>query len=109
MLKKNLNALLKKFTSSKGVDTSKMEITPYRDWRIVVSVFFVGLVVSLGFNIYMSTEMNRDNFFVTAPKVSDAMKFNEKGFEEVIVDIDEKAARFEKAKTEGVSAADPSL
>lgn len=109
MFKKNLEVLFKKVAHSKGVDTQKMEITPYRDWRTVVTIFFVGLTVSLGFNIYMSTEINRDNFFVTAPKVTGVIKLNEKGFTKIITEIEEKAARFEKVKTEGVAVADPSL
>ncbi|OHA80075.1 MAG: hypothetical protein A2747_00425 [Candidatus Yonathbacteria bacterium RIFCSPHIGHO2_01_FULL_44_41] len=109
MLKKNLEILLKKFTKSRGVDALKMEITPYRDWRMVVIIFFVGLVVSLGFNIYMLTEINRDSFFITAPKVIGVVKFNEEGFAKVVMDINEKAARFEKIINEGAAVVDPSL
>lgn len=86
-----------------------MEITPYRDWRILVTMFFVGLVVSIGFNVYMSTEISRDSFFTVTPKAFDGVKLNDDGLAKVIVDIDEKAARFETIKSEGVQVVDPSL
>jgi hypothetical protein len=109
MKKIDWKAEFKKLTYSKGVDPQKMEITPFRDWRVVVIVFFGGLAVSLSFNIYMSIEINKDSFFATAPKSSGVVKFNEEGLAKVIVGIDEKAARFEKAKAEGVAIVDPSL
>lgn len=109
MKKIDWKAELKKLTTTKGSDPLKMEITPYRDWRVVVIVFFVGLLTSFGFNIYMSIEINRDSFFAAAPKSTGVIKFNEDGLSKVITGIDEKAARFEKIKTEGVDVVDPSL
>lgn len=109
MPKKDWKAEFKKLTVSKGTDALKMEITPYRDWRIVVTVFFIGLVISLGFNIYMSIEINSDSFFATAPKSTGVIKFNEEGLAKVIAGFDEKSALFEKVKKEGVAVVDPSL
>lgn len=109
MPKKDWTAELKKLTYSKGVDKLKMEITPYRDWRVVVIIFFIALVGSFAFNIYMSIEINRDSFFATAPKTTGVIKFNEEGLAKVIKILDEKEALFEKAKTEGVTIVDPSL
>lgn len=90
-------------------DALKMEVTPYRDWRIIVLFFFAGLVASVGFNIYMSIGINQDSFFSAAPKTADVVKFNSEGLAKVIAGIDEKAARFENAKTESVVVVDPSI
>lgn len=106
---KNLEVELKKLTYSKGVDVLKMEITPYRDWRMVVIVFFVGLIASFAFNVYMSIEINRDSFFTTGSKNTGGVKFNEEGLAKVVQGLDEKQAIFEKARTEGVGMVDPSL
>ena len=109
MLKKDWTAELKKLTYTKGADALKMEITPYRDWRIVVWGFFVGLILAIWFNIYMLVKIDRDSFFTPAQKSSGVIKFNEEGLAKVIAWIDEKQAKFEKAKTEVVTIVDPSL
>lgn len=109
MAKKDWTAELKKLTYSKGSDALKMETTPYRDWRILVVVFFIGLIGSMAYNIYMLIEIDRDTFFTQAPKSSGVIKFNEDGLAKVIAGIDEKADRFEKAKKEGTAVVDPSI
>lgn len=109
MFKKDWFKKFKKISSSKGSDPMKMEISPYRDWRIVAMSFFAGLVVSLGFNIYMSIEINRDSFFTATPKSGEEISFNKEGLAKVLAVFAEKEALFEKAKTEGVTVVDPSL
>lgn len=109
MFKKNWSKGLKKIFSTKGVDTLKMEIAPYRDWRILVSTFFVGLVASFGFNVYMSIKIDSDNFFATTPKSNSGVTLNEEGLTKILKELDEKSAAFEKVKNEGVAIADPSL
>lgn len=109
MPKKDWKAEFKKLTVSKGTDALKMEITPYRDWRIVVIIFFIGIVASLGFNIYLSIGISSDSFFTTEQKSSGVLKFDEEGLTKVIDAIDKKAAQFEKIRIEGVAVVDPSL
>jgi len=109
MAKKDWTAELKKLTYSKGSDALKMETTPYRDWRILVVVFFVGLISSMGFNIYMLIEIDRDTFFSQAPKSSGVIKFNEEGLAKVIAGIDEKAEKFENSKKVSSAVVDPSI
>ena len=109
MLKKDWNKEFKKLFASKGSDPLKAEPTPYRDWRIIVLSFFAGLMVSLGFNIYMSIEINRDSFFTTTPKVEQGVVFNSEGLTTVLGALAAKEAAFEKLRTEGVSVVDPSL
>ena len=109
MPKKNWKAELKKMTHTKGSDKLKMEITPFRDWRIIVAAFFIGLVFLVGFNVYMSIQINNDGFLSTSTKTPSVMKFNEKGLQDAIAIIDEKEALFEKIKNDGVTMVDPSL
>jgi len=109
MFKKDWNKIIKKSFSSKGRDTYKLEITPYRDWRFLVSAFFVALVVSFGFNIYMSVKINSDSFFPSTTGTRSTPELNKEGLARVIAEFEEKETRFEKAKTEGVSIVDPSL
>jgi hypothetical protein len=110
MMKKNWKQEFKKITQSKGRDPLKMEITPYHDWRLAVIIFFGGLIGSLAFNIYMSIEISKDNFFAAPPRSVGVVKFNQEGLAKVMKSIDEKTALFEKVKNnEGAVAVDPSL
>lgn len=109
MIKKDWLKKLKKISTSSGVDALKMEITPYRDWMILVSIFFIGLIGSFGFNIYMSVKINADNFFTMAPKVDEGVVLDKNGLEKILAGFAEKEMLFEKTKVEGVGMVDPSL
>lgn len=109
MFKKDWNKEFKKMTASKGSDPFKAETTPYRDWRYVVEGFFLALTLSVGFNIYMSIEINRDSFFTTTPKSDPGVVFNSEGLTAVLGNLTAKEVAFEKLRTEGVSVVDPSL
>lgn len=109
MFKKDWSKELKKMAASKGSDPFKMEPTPYRDWRFLVMGFFAALILSVGFNIYMSIEINRDSFFTTTSKVEEGVSFNKEGLGMVLGNLAAKEAAFEKIRIEGVSVVDPSL
>ncbi|MBI3634560.1 MAG: hypothetical protein HY228_03015 [Candidatus Yonathbacteria bacterium] len=116
MLKKDLNKKTKNLFSLKGIislwrdaDPSKIEIAPYRDWRIMGIVFFVILLASFGFNMYLLFEVNRDNFFVVPEVKSQGMSFDREGLNRVLDLIATREATFEKLKTETVKVNDPSL
>jgi hypothetical protein len=109
MFKKDWNKEFKKLTASKETDTFRIEPTPYRDWRFLVMGFFVTLILSVGFNIYMSIEINRDSFFTTTPKNEQGVTFDREGLAAVLSGLAAKEAAFEKLRIEGVSVVDPSL
>ncbi len=95
--------------SSKEANIPKAKIAPYCDWRIVVIIFSVGLVLSLGFNSYVFFEINSGSFFVTTPSGEESAKFNKDGLSKVLEELSAKEATFEKLKTENISVVDPSL
>lgn len=109
MLKKDWKKELKKLFASKGIDASKVGITPYRDWRTVVAVFFVALSASIGFNVYMFIEINQGGFFTNTPKGIDGVKFDRDGLARVLDELVAREAIFEKLKTESVPVIDPSI
>jgi len=86
-----------------------MEITPYRDWMILMGFFFLGAVALLAFNVYMSIAINSDNFFTTSPKSTGGLEFNKEGLLRVLSNFEDKKAISDKIKKEGFNVVDPSL
>lgn len=76
--------------NSKGKDSAKIEPMPYRDWKIIVLCFFAGFVVSLGFNIYMSYQINNDNFFTTSTQKQTGPVLNRDGLGKVLTGLSAK-------------------
>lgn len=107
--KKDWNKELRKLISSKGSDTSKIEITPFRDWGIIVMTFFCGLIIAIIFNIYMSIEINQDSFFVSEPTVIKPVVLNKEGLAKVLSMLAGKEALFEEVRTEKRVVVDPSI
>lgn len=100
---------IKKITTTKGTDPLKMGITPFRDWKRVVTYSFGGLIISLGFNIYMSFQINHERFFSVEKAIESGVAFNSEALSQVLNDIAKKEENFQRIKVEGVSVADPSV
>lgn len=107
-LKNYYNKWVKEFFSTKGVDAGKVEITPNRDWKIIAICFFTVLVISLGFNIYMSFQINNDSFFTAAPKKYEGVTFNRDGLTAVLSKLAAKEASLSQVSTTTASVVDPS-
>jgi hypothetical protein len=107
--KNNLKQRLKRFFATKGSDSQKISITPYRDWRIIVIVFFIGIVVSLGLNVYLFMGVNEDNFFGTTVKREEILKFDKEKLSVVVESFTKKEAAFETLKKSVILLIDPSL
>jgi len=106
---KDLEKKIKELFSSKGKDVLKIEPTPYRDWGVIVGVFFCGLVLSLGFNIYISIKINGDDFFVAVKNEDSGPVLNKAGLEKVLTEFSIKENTFQKVITEKTPIVDPSL
>lgn len=106
-MKDYFNKVMKGLLSSKGTDSAKTEPMPYRDWRIIVLSFFVGFVISLGFNIYMSFQINNDNFFTTNTQKQVGPTLNREGLGKVLAGLTAKEDFLAKP-TVDVTIVDPS-
>lgn len=51
-------------------DPSRLAIKPYRDWRIIFSVFFVALLCSIALHVYVFLQVNAGSIFQAAPTES---------------------------------------
>ena len=93
----------------RGADSSKIEISPYRDWRIALIIFFIGLFISLGFNLYILYEVNRDNFSGAPQAVIREVSLSHEGLMKSLRLIETKEEAFGKIKTRIIDMGDPSL
>lgn len=106
--KKNLDVRIKKMFSTKGSDPAKIEITPYRDWRIVVIIFLAGIAVSLGLNVYLFMGINEDDFFGGTIKKEEVATFNKEKLLTVLNGFKNKEEVSEALKKTATPAIDPS-
>ena len=95
--------------ATKGSDSLKIEITPYRDWRVVIIIFFLGIGTSLGFNAYLFIGVNEDNFFGGAIKKEEVVTFNKEKLLTVLETFEKKQEKSEALKKEPTLIVDPSL
>ncbi len=108
MLANYFNKLNKKIFESKGSDPLKIETSPYRDWKILIIVFFVSIAVSVGFNIYMLVQINNDNFFSSGAQQQSGPLLNRDGLTAVLTQLAAKEAIVSGKATTTTSLVDPS-
>ncbi len=106
----NINGFkeFKKKMVIKNTDPFKKGVTPFRDWKFIVIIFFVGIVASVCFSLYMSIEINRDNFFTAKSEVGEVAELNTQGLAKVLSLFSQREILFKKAQTEKLDVVDPS-
>lgn len=109
MDKKDWKKELTKMFAARGTDKEKMEIAPVRDWSIIVALFALGFVTSVGFNTALFNRINEDAFLVTTQKKDETMEFDKEKLANVLDFIVKKEAAFESLKRAPSVAVDPSL
>lgn len=109
MDKKDWKKELQKLFVARGTDKEKMEISPRRDWSIVVALFMLGFIVSVGFNTYLFNRINEDALLVPSSQKDETVEFDREKLAKVLEIIGGKEAAFEELKNAPVSAVDPSL
>ena len=108
MIKINGFKEFKKKIILKNTDPFKKEVTPFRDWKFIVIIFFVGIVASVCFSLYMSIEINRDNFFTAKSEVGEVAELNTQGLAKVLSLFSQREILFKNAQTEKLDVVDPS-
>lgn len=109
MAKKDWKKEIKRIVASQGVDKEKREVSPARDWRVLMMVFAVVFVVSLVFHGYLFMRVNDDSLFSVTVKEEEPVAFNKENFDRILSIFDQQDATFEKLKNEPFTAIDPSL
>lgn len=109
MNKKNFTKKLKKIFSTEGVDSTKMELSPFRNWRNVVIFFFAGVAASVAFNGYLFLNVNEGDFFGKTESKVEPLRFNTEKLMAVLEAFKQKEAVFEELKKNASPVVDPSL
>lgn len=107
MIKKDWKKEFKKLLLKHGPKESRLGAEPYRDWRVTVGVFFVGLAGSVAFSIYLFTGVTKEN--ITTDSKNTGTTLETAKLSSVLDLFTKKEAIFESLKTATSTAVDPSL
>lgn len=92
-----------------GTDRSKMEITPFRDWRVLVIVFFIALLGVFGFNGSLFLRINTDSFVTGGLPETNIAPLENNKLDNAVKEITKRSEKFEKLRKEKPTYIDPSL
>lgn len=98
-----------KFFAKKDRDTLKIEITPYRDWKIIVNAFFVAFMVLVALHMYVFVELSNDTLFAQKDTTDTVIMFNKDRLLKVVDQYDAKAAKYNALLETKPAVVDPSV
>ena len=87
-------------------DALKIEITPYRDWKVVGEVFFVLLVVLVAAHIYLFIRLQDETLFASQEE-EPVIGFKKERVLTTVEYYQTRAAKFEERKGEKPNVVDP--
>lgn len=105
----DIKKIVKRLAQHQDKDKLKIEMTPHRDWRILVIAFAI-LVIAVGFaSFYIFVQIERDEIFIAkeGEKVR-ARTFNTQKLKDTIKAFEQRQADLEILRTERPSIIDPS-
>ena len=83
---------------------------PYRDWRMLLSVFFCLLVFALGVGAYLFLGVRKGELFIVAPSRETTLQTIDQIFlKEIQQDFDEKNEKFKELIRSRIEIEDPSI
>ncbi|MHB8652108.1 MAG: hypothetical protein ACYC8S_03150 [Minisyncoccota bacterium] len=89
-------------------DPSKIVLTPYRDWRLIVICFFILLIAVVAAQVYLSISLEQDTFFSPSTS-SSSMTFDRDVLVRTVQFYDANAAEFETVKSTPKDLVDPAV
>lgn len=91
-------------------DKGQVGIEPFRDWGLLLSLFFALLLIVGGIHFYMFLQISHDEIFQASGEQAGVTKqLNEKGLSEVLIIYNGKKETFDTLKTNPPKVVDPSL
>lgn len=108
-MKTNWSKKIKKFLIKQEGDKTRFEATPYKDWRLVVFVFVVGLVGSLVFSVYLFLGVSNDSFFTQPTTKIQGVTLDVEKLSAVLEVLNKKENLFSSLNIATSTLVDPSL
>lgn len=99
---------LKQVRTISAHDPSKVVLTPYRDWRILVMFFFFFLAALVGFQAYFFVGLEQESFF-SSNTASSSPTFDKNALMDTIKYYDANASEFETIKSAPQNLVDPAV
>ena len=88
----------------------KEGVSPYKDWRIILTSTFVALVVLAGAAYYFYIEVDSGNFFTVSEETEgNEVKINNTLFKKIVDDINNRKQSMENIQKNKIAPPDPSL
>lgn len=110
MSKFNLKNSIKSIFNRKGKDRSKVQFNVYKDWVILLTLFFILLVAVAAVNVYLFTEINKDEIFIKQrPAGEEIEMLDSDKLEEVIEVFDNRSENFNNLLKDKPDVIDPAL
>jgi len=110
MAKFNFKNITKKFPRGRGKDKSKAEFRVYRDWGILLAVFFILLVFVATANVYLFTTINKEGIFAKERPVEEEIEMLDVDtLKSTIEFFGNRTENFDKLLEQKPDIVDPSL
>jgi len=110
MAKFNFKNPIKSIFKSKGKDKSKIQFNVYRDWGILLSLFFVLLIAVAVISIYLFIQINEEKIFVKQRPVGEEIEMlNVEKLGSVIKVFNNRSENFENILKNKPEIIDPAL
>ncbi|OGI88066.1 hypothetical protein A2995_01810 [Candidatus Nomurabacteria bacterium RIFCSPLOWO2_01_FULL_33_24] len=76
-------------------DINNLEIHPRRDWNTFIKIFFVLIVLMIIFNLYLFSQINREEIFqISEDNITKGKTIDRKNLEEILNYFDKKDQKF---------------
>jgi len=113
MSKKNkteyIKKLSKKFTEIGDKDKTKIRILSHRDWGVVISLFFIIVVLVIAVHIYLFIQIGEGIFSVKQQGEDSSKKLDIEKLERTTASFDEQEKEFNRILGEKPNISDPSI
>ena len=104
-----MKALVEKFFAKQDRDKMKTEITPYRDWKILVNTFFVVLVMLVAVHVYVFVQLSNDTLFAQKDTTDTVITFNKDKLLKTVDHYDAKAVKYDDLLQTKPAVVDPAV
>jgi len=106
----NYKNIIKNFSRSRGKDKSKIEFNVYRDWSVLLVIFFIFLIFIAVVNMYLFTVINKEEIFAKEISGDEEIEMlNVENLKSIMEFFNKREENFNKLIEQKPDIVDPSL